>query len=164
MGFQRPPNSPDWIGSFNDSASEKILPRLIRRPASITSWGVTLFSVPIWSSLPQRPQFDSFFAASSIAALSTFMGVPHSSSYRAAKIQSLDDVVALQFVDRLRRHHDLAVHDDVAAAGDPYRLVEVLLGHQHGQAKVLIEFADLRDGLRDQQRRQADRGLVDQQQ
>src|SRR3954466_4439566 len=76
MGFHRPPNSPDWIGSFKDSASEKILPRLISRPASITSCGVTLFSVPIWSSLPQRPQFDSFFAASSIAARSTFIGIP----------------------------------------------------------------------------------------
>src|SRR4051812_1836250 len=76
MGFQRPPNRPDWIGSFNDSASENILPRLISRPASITSCGVTLFSVPIWSSFPHRPQFDSFFAASSIAALSTFMAFP----------------------------------------------------------------------------------------
>src|SRR3954471_3978338 len=108
IGFQRPPNRPDWIGSFKDSASEKILPRLIRRPASITSCGVTLFSVPIWSSLPQRPQFDSFLAASSIAARSTFMVFPHSSLYGAAKIQALDDVITLQLVDGLRRHHDLA--------------------------------------------------------
>src|SRR3954447_19100314 len=101
-GFQRPPNSPDWIGSFKDSASEKILPRLISRPASITSCGVTLFNVPIWSSLPQRPQFDSFFAASSIAARSTFIRISSFPLYRSAQIQPLDDVVALQLVDRLR--------------------------------------------------------------
>src|SRR5436305_12071319 len=109
IGFQRPPNRPDWIGSFKESASENILPRLISRPASITSCGVTLFSVPIWSSLPQRPQFDSFFAASSIAARSTFIGNFLIQLYRAAKIQPLDDVVALQFVDRFRRYHDLAM-------------------------------------------------------
>src|ERR1043166_411160 len=196
IGFQRPPNSPDWIGSFKDSASEKILPRLISRPASITSCAVTLFSVPIWSSLPQRPQFDSFFAASSIAARSTFMvfliPVSFSSviaseakqssnlaktgllrrcaprndggSYGAAKIQPLDDVITLQLIDGLRRHHDLAVHDDISAVRYPDRLIKILLAHQHGQAKMLVELADLRDGLRDQERRQADRRLVDQQQ
>ncbi len=30
--------------------------------------------------------------------------------------------------------HDLAMDDDVAAIGDPDRLIEVLLRHQHGQA------------------------------
>src|SRR2546423_1700836 len=82
VGFQRPPNNPDWIGSFSDRASENTLPRLISLPASITSCGVTLFKVPIWSSLPQRPQFESFFEASSIAALSTFMRHPRSSTYQ----------------------------------------------------------------------------------
>jgi hypothetical protein len=72
-GFQRPPNSPDWIGSFSDSPSENTLPLLMSLPALTTSSGVTLFSVPIWSSLPQRPQLESLFDASSIAALSTFL-------------------------------------------------------------------------------------------
>ena len=33
--------------------------------------------------------------------------------------------------------HDLAMDDDVAAVGDPDRLVEVLLRHQHRQAEML---------------------------
>ena len=82
----------------------------------------------------------------------------------AAEIEPLDDVVAFQFVDRIGRDHDLAMDDDVAAIGDPDRLIEVLLRHQHRQAETLVELADLGDGLRDQQRRQADRRLVDQQQ
>ena len=68
IGFQRPPNRPDWIGSFNDRPSEKVLPFLINLPALTMSSGDTLLRVPIWSSLPQRPQFDNFSAASIIAA------------------------------------------------------------------------------------------------
>src|SRR5690349_20926957 len=45
-----------------------------RRPAALTmSSGVTWLSVPIWSSLPQRPQFDSFLDASAMASLPTLM-------------------------------------------------------------------------------------------
>src|SRR5467141_1742230 len=69
-----------------------------------------------------------------------------------AEIEPLDDVVASQFVDRTGRDDDLAMDDDVAAIGDPDRLIEVLLGHQHGQAEMPIELADLGDGLRDQER------------
>src|SRR5262249_53349214 len=39
------------------------------------SSGVTWLSVPIWSSLPQRPQFLSFCVASAIACLPTLMSI-----------------------------------------------------------------------------------------
>src|SRR5439155_25555039 len=57
---------------------------------------------------------------------------------------------------------DLAVHDDIAAIGDAYRLVEVLFGHQHGQLEPFLQFLDLVDRAADQDRREPDRGLVDQ--
>ena len=82
----------------------------------------------------------------------------------AAEIEPLDDIVASQLFDRIGRNDDLAMDDDVAAGGDPDRLVEVLLRHQHREAEMPVEFADLADGLRYQQRRQPDRRLVDQQQ
>src|ERR1700682_3743449 len=74
-----------------------------------------------------------------------------------AEIEPLDDVVASQLVDRIRRNHDLAMDDDVTAAGDADRLIEVLLRHQHRQAETLIELADLGDSLRHQEWRQAHR-------
>src|ERR1019366_6200282 len=55
-----------------------------------------------------------------------------------AEIEPLDDVVASQFVDRIGRDDDLTMDDDVTAIGDPYRLIEVLLRHQHRQAEMLI--------------------------
>src|SRR6266511_440236 len=39
------------------------------------SSGLTWLSVPIWSSLPQRPQFLSFSVASAIACLPTLMSI-----------------------------------------------------------------------------------------
>src|SRR5437899_7141840 len=89
---------------------------------------------------------------------------PSGPSRDSAEIEPLDDVVALQFIDRGGRNDDFTVDDDVPAAGDPDRLIEVLLCHQHGQTEVPIELADLGNGLRDQQRRQAHRGFIDQQQ
>ena len=47
--------------------SANTLPVRIRLAALTMSSGVTWLSVPIWSSLPQRPQFESFFEASAIA-------------------------------------------------------------------------------------------------
>ena len=58
---------------------------------------------------------------------------------------------------------DLAVHDDIAAVGNAERLGEVLLGHQHGQIEPVLELLDLVDGAAHQDRRQADRRLVHQQ-
>src|SRR5580704_4226431 len=80
-----------------------------------------------------------------------------------AEIEPLDDVVASQFVDRIGRDNDLTMDDDVTTISDPDRLIEVLLRHQHRQAEMLIELAYLGDGLRHQERRQAYRRLVDQQ-
>jgi hypothetical protein len=64
IGFQRPPNRPDWIGSLSESPSAKDLPLRISFAADTMSSGETLFKVPIWSSWPQRPQFESLSAAS----------------------------------------------------------------------------------------------------
>src|SRR5258706_863783 len=58
---------------------------------------------------------------------------------------------------------DTAVDEDVAAVGDPYRLVEVLLGHEHGEAVAFLQLPDLVYRVDDQYRRQAHRRLVDQQ-
>ena len=54
--------------------------------------------------------------------------------------------------------------DDIAAVGDLDRLVEVLLGHQHGQPVLVLELLDLGDHPADQDRGEPDRGFVDQQQ
>src|SRR5712671_5317703 len=70
-----------------------------------------------------------------------------------AEIEPLDDIVASQFVDRIGRDDDFTMDDDVTAIGDPDRLVEVLLRHQHRQTEMSVELADLGDGLRDQERR-----------
>ena len=76
--------------------------------------------------------------------------MPSYSSGDTAEIEPLDDVVGFQFVDRARGDRDLAMDDDIAAVGDPDRLVEILLCHQHRQPDALLEFADLGYGLRHQ--------------
>src|SRR5262249_29837649 len=53
--------------------SANTLPVRMRRAALTISSGLTWLSVPIWSSLPQRPQFLSFCVASAIACLPTLM-------------------------------------------------------------------------------------------
>src|SRR5258705_11254839 len=55
---------------------------------------------------------------------------------------------------------DLAVDDDVAAVGDLGRLVEVLLGHQHGELAPLLQLLDLPNPPAHQDRRQPPRRLV----
>ena len=85
------------------------------------------------------------------------------SSRRDAQIEVLDHLVGAERLD-IALEDDLAVHDDVAVVGDPHRLGEILLGHQHGERVLVLELLDRRDGLVDQQRRQAHRGFVDQQQ
>src|SRR5690348_7873924 len=101
-------------------------------------------------------------SAWAIAAVPRFLSAVrlyHSSSIRArryrgrnalsntAQIEPLDDIVRLQLVDRIRRHRDLSVDDDVAAIGDTDGLVEILLSHQDGETKALLELADFRNGL-----------------
>ena len=44
--------------------------------------------------------------------------------------------------------------DDIAAVGDAHRLVEILLGHQHGQLVALLQLLDLLDRALDQDRRE----------
>ena len=63
IGFQRPPKRPDWIFWSSARPSAKVLPRRMRPAAATISAGATLLSVPIWSSGPQRPQFDTSAAA-----------------------------------------------------------------------------------------------------
>jgi branched-chain amino acid transport system ATP-binding protein len=48
-----------------------------------------------------------------------------------------------------RRELDLAVHDDVAAVGDFHRLIEILLGHQHGQLAFVFQLFDFGDHAAD---------------
>src|SRR5579859_2073844 len=79
------------------------------------------------------------------------------------EIKLLDQVVVVELVGGAAFERDLAVDDDVAAVGDADRLVEILLGHQHGERVALFHFADGFDGAADQDRGEADRRLVDQQ-
>ena len=74
IGLKRPPNRP-VCGPVRSSGmpSANTLPVRIRLAALTMSSGVTWLSVPIWSSLPQRPQFESFLEASAIACLPTLM-------------------------------------------------------------------------------------------
>ena len=75
------------------------------------------------------------------------------------------EIVARKIVNRDRGSgdDDLAMDDDISAVGDPDCLVEVLLRHQDSEIVALLELLDLVDRPTDQQWRQADRGLVDQQ-
>src|SRR5204863_10202369 len=79
------------------------------------------------------------------------------------QIEFADELVVVELVGGAAFEGDLAVDDDVAAVGDADGLVEVLLGHQHGQLIALLQFLDLLDRALDEDRRQADRRLVDQQ-
>src|SRR4051812_47914100 len=61
--------------------SANTLPCLISLPASTMSCGVTWLSVPLMSSLPQRPQLESFADASLMAAALTVMFISIFSSH-----------------------------------------------------------------------------------
>src|SRR6516165_11683074 len=80
-----------------------------------------------------------------------------------AEVVLLDELVLSELLRVPPLELDAPVDDDVTAVGDLGRLVEVLLGHQHRQLVALLELADLGDHAGYQNRRQADRGLVDQQ-
>src|SRR5580700_7488494 len=58
------------------------------------------------------------------------------------EIELAHELVVVEFFGRAAFEGDPAVDDDVAAVGDADRLVEVLLGHQHGQAEALLQFLD----------------------
>src|SRR5262245_15758103 len=76
IGLKRPPNRP-VCGPFLSSGmpSANTFPVRIRPAALTMSSGRTWLSVPIWSSLPQRPQFDSFLDASAMALRPTLMSI-----------------------------------------------------------------------------------------
>jgi hypothetical protein len=55
------------------------------------------------------------------------------------------EFVVVEFLGGAALEGDLAMDDDIAAIGDAHRLVEVLLGHQHGQLIALLQLLDLFD-------------------
>jgi hypothetical protein len=59
----------DWIPAIAEQAGLRAV--AIEPAARTTSCGIMWLSVPIWSSLPQRPQFLSFSVASAMAFLPT---------------------------------------------------------------------------------------------
>src|SRR5438270_3033565 len=79
------------------------------------------------------------------------------------QIEFADELVVVELVGGAAFEGDLAVDDDIAAVGDADGLVEVLLGHQHGQLIALLQFLDPLDRALDEDRPQADRRLADQQ-
>src|SRR5262245_23199834 len=76
------------------------------------------------------------------------------------QIVSLHQLVLTQLARVAALELDLAVDDDVAAIRDLRRLVEVLLGHEHGELVALLQLLDLGDHAADEDGRQAHRGLV----
>src|SRR6516164_9632391 len=64
--------------------------------------------------------------------------------------------VVVELLGRAALEGDLTVDDDIAAVGDADRLVEVLLGHQHGELVALLQLLDLFDRALDEHWRQAD--------
>src|SRR5207253_9188945 len=79
---------------------------------------------------------------------------PRAEEHLDAEVVLLDELVLPQLLRASPLELDAPVDDDVAAIGDLGRLIEVLLGHQHGQAIALFQLADLRDHTGDQNRRQ----------
>src|SRR3989442_10030248 len=66
------------------------------------------------------------------------------------QVQLVHKLVVGELVARSAFVLDPAVDDHVAAVGDPDRLVEVLLGHEHREPLAILELADLVDGADDQ--------------
>src|SRR5437588_3654498 len=79
------------------------------------------------------------------------------------QIEFADELVVVELVGGAAFEGDLAVDDDVAAIGNADGLDEVLLRHQHGQLVTVLQFLDLLDRALDENRGEADRRLVDQQ-
>ena len=85
-GFSRQP--PGGNGPFlsNGMPQSMILPVLISLAALTSFSGVMKFSVPIWSSAPQRPQLDSSLPSSwcgqTVASVSLICCVPFLTSLR----------------------------------------------------------------------------------
>jgi hypothetical protein len=72
------------------------LPFFTSLAALATRLGVAKFSVPIWSSLPQRPQFESFLLAAWMAFLPTLIFVFPPNFLYAHRALEIDAVGALE--------------------------------------------------------------------
>src|SRR5687768_673056 len=136
----------------------------------------------IFRSVPQMPQALTRTRTSSSPGAGTGRS---SSSKRCGATRTVAFMVAGIAIGRSFRSHaqvvllhqlvlaelarvpafelDLPVHDDVPAIGDLRRLVEVLLGHQHRQLPLLLQLLDLGDHATDEDRGEADRRLVHEQ-
>src|SRR6266702_3849641 len=93
------------------------------------------------------------------ASLAVF---PSAGRQLQTQIKFLDQIVVVKLVGRSPLESDLAVNNDIAAVGDPDRLVEILLGHQYGKRIALLHFGNRIDGSADENRREANRWFVDQ--
>ena len=54
------------------------------------------------------------------------------------------------------------MHNDVTMVCNAHGLLEILFCHEHGQLVFLFELFEFGNGLRNQEGRKADRGLVNQ--
>src|SRR5215472_1759788 len=77
------------------------------------------------------------------------------------EIELLDIGVLAQALGRALED-DAAILHDIAMVGDVERHARVLLDQKHGQLPLFAQPADDAENLLDQQRRQAERGLVEQ--
>src|SRR6202011_3252934 len=72
------------------------------------------------------------------------------------------DLRALEQLAAGAGEREQAVDHDVAAVGELERVERVLLDQEHGELVLAVEVADRGENLFDQERREAERGLVEQ--
>ena len=130
----------DSIDALARAAIDRYLPTR-RTPASR----------PEPPSLPRIPDKKAHLAVRPLAG-----------NWSAAQVGFADLVIDQQIGTRVLQHH-AAVLQHIATVGHLQRLVGVLLDQEHRHA-LLADLADDVEDLRDHQRRQAQRGLIQQQQ
>src|ERR1700720_1706866 len=112
---------------------KRAIPILYRRPRESGGPGATARRSP-WV-----PAFAGMTAKELIFQNSFRVGLSK------PQIEFADELVVVELVGGAAFEGDLAVDDDVAAVGDADGLVEVLLGHQHGQLVAVLQLLDLLD-------------------
>src|SRR5947208_3326112 len=92
----------------------------------------------------------------------SFAVLPSAGRQLQTQIKFFDQIVVVELIGRSALKSDLAVNNDIATVGDPDGLVKILLGHQHGKRIALLHFGNRIDGSTDENRREANRWFVDQ--
>src|SRR5215471_1702038 len=97
-----------------------------------------------------RPSASRTVAPSIHGSVDDWVRKPRSGMRSQPHVQLVDQLVVREVVARSALVLDPPVDDHVAAVGDADRLVEVLLGHEDGQAVALLQLPDLVDRVDDE--------------